>query len=209
MEHPSVQQQHKQPHKSHFMLSGNVFRNTLLIRFIDAANSSGATCNISYYTSFSTTKYKSTRLSKARSCCYTSTRTYVYHNATTQLIQNTLNHKCLTWDKHRVWQILRNSITFLASLTSKPSPQSLPNKVNHLATNKTCLSRKFNAEMTQTMQKIQRHKPLHKVLSEIQSQIDYLTQIWKTHICNCQHPQKQSGTLMKLQHTIMKAVCKV
>jgi len=45
IEQPSVQQQHKQPQTSHFMLSGNVLRNTLLIRFIDAANSSGATCS--------------------------------------------------------------------------------------------------------------------------------------------------------------------
>jgi len=44
MEQPRVQQQHRQPQTSHFMFSGNVFRNTLLIRFMDAVNSSGATC---------------------------------------------------------------------------------------------------------------------------------------------------------------------
>lgn len=44
MEQPSVQQQHKQPHSNHFMFIGSVFFRTPFIRFMEAANSSGATC---------------------------------------------------------------------------------------------------------------------------------------------------------------------
>lgn len=43
MEQPSVQQQQRHPHMSHFIFRGNVFFRTPLIRVIDAANSSGAT----------------------------------------------------------------------------------------------------------------------------------------------------------------------
>lgn len=46
MEQPSVQQQHKQPHSNHFIFIGSVFFRTPFIRFMEAANSSGATCYI-------------------------------------------------------------------------------------------------------------------------------------------------------------------
>ncbi len=43
MEHPSVQQQHRHPQKSHRTLTGRVLRRVTLTRLMVALNSSGAT----------------------------------------------------------------------------------------------------------------------------------------------------------------------